>query len=404
MKRKKKKSGKRIAVFMIAEMIATLISVVILISLSRTTYSADHTAEKHVKAILTQDWSALYDTLLIEDTNEFLSKEAYVTAQTINCTDLKYNDVDVKKVVKKENQVDDKKYTVEYTADGKNGSMEVETVKKGLTWKVKADVKICKQFILSVPKGADVTLDGISLSSKYKKSKNNSTRDVYHIPKVYGETHYIGISGEDFEETNQLVTMEEEGKIIRVQADYNQELLQAIARRAADDLNTILSGAAGEKNYISLPVLKNMYQEHQKEVIETYAKIKKDVFQNEDEDLKMVDCRMENYSVKVKPDTKQNDNYLIVSIGGECVMRFFNERRDNELEEVTGEASSELTYRKHNGEWKLYDFSINLPEVEINTYWEEETYDSEESDTYEETDNTDNLEEESNEEDDENGL
>lgn len=389
---------------MIAEMIATLISVVILISLSRTTYSAEHSAEKYVKAKLTQDWSTLFDTLLIEDTNELLSKEAYVTAQSINCTDLKYNEIDVKKVVKKENQVDDKRYIVEYAADGKNDSMEVQVVKKGLTWKVKADVKICKQFTLSVPKGADVTLDKIPLSSKYKKSKTNSTRDVYHIPKVYGETHYIGISGEDFEDTYQLVTMEEEGKVIRIQADYNQDLLQAIARRAVDDLDTILSGAAGEKNYISLPVLKNMFPDHQKEVIETYANIKKDVFQNEDEDLKMVDCRMEKYSTKVKPVTKQNDNYLIVSIDGECVMRFFNERKDQEIEEVKGEASHELTYRKHNGEWKLYDLKISLPEVNINTYWEEESYDSEESDTYEETDNTDNLEDESNEEDDENGL
>ena len=198
--------------------------------------------------------------------------------------------------------------------------------------------------------------------------------------------------------------MEEEGKVIRIQADYNQDLLQAIARRAVDDLNTILSGAADEKNYISLPVLKNMFPDHQKEVIETYANIKKDVFQNEDEDLKMVDCRMEKYSTKVKPVTKQNDNYLIVSMDGECVMRFFNERKDQELEEVKGEASHELTYRKHNGEWKLYDLKVNLPEVNINTYWEEESYDSEESDTYEETDNSDHLEEESNEEDDENGL
>lgn len=383
---RREKQRRRVAFIIIGEIIATLISVVVLISLGQTTYSAEYTVDKYVKARLMQEWSTLYDTLVVDDTNEFLSKEAYVTAQTINCMEAKSESVEIVNLERKNQDLKEKQYKVDYIADGVDGSFEVTAVKKGMVWKINDGTKILKQFKLSVPRGAEVTLDKIVLSSKYKKSKTKSTRDVYIVPTVFGATHFVEITGEDFEDTKKLVTMTEEDEMIRVQANYSDDVLQAMARRGMDDLNTILSGASNDKNYISLPILKNMFDKNQKKVAEIFSTTKEKYFKNEDENLKMIDFRMGEYEVRVKPITKKNDNYVIVSVEGDCTLRFFNDRRDDQIEEVKGECFHELTYRKHNGEWKLYDLELNLPEVNIQTYWEDD--EDEDYDSYENTEDT----------------
>lgn len=336
------------------------ISLGLLIYINMTAYSPEHIVEKYVKAKVGQDWSTLYDMIDIDDTSEFMDKQAYVTAQFINQDKKETSYVRVLDIQKQKSETGTRTYLVEYQQDGEKDSMEVTAVKKNMKWRIREDLDIVRDFKISVPKGADLAVDKISVSSAMKTHKNNSSRDVYTIARVFGPTHYVEVTGDGIESAVQLVTAPEDGEAVSIQADYDQGQLEELSQKAFNDLDTILTGAAQDKNYSSIPILKNMRSKKKDKVLDAYNHIKNDIFENDSKNRHLVRYTLKDCEAVVNAEGSKNR--VQVKIKGKYKMEFIDEWKDDELETETGTCTHKLTYLNDGGGWSLYSASFDFPE------------------------------------------
>lgn len=353
--------GMGIVLFFV-EIAVMVVLLALFLILSQTVYSPKHVAEKYVKVKASQDWNALYDMVFIEETNEFQNKQAYVTAREIQQGEGEASKAKIEDTRLKATEADTRSYLVSYEEDGETLETEVTVIKKNLKWKVQENLDIVKKFQIAVPKGTSLTVDKILVPSKMKTFYNNSSEDLYTITKVFGPTHYVEVEGDGFEPVACLVTAQENGEIIHVKAGYTQELKEKAAQEAFADLNTILTGAADDKNFGSIPLLKGLDSKKKNELREAYLKIKNEIFENDNKGRDLIDYSLTDCTAQVKAGASGGRNLVRVKIKGNCSMKFVNYRRwraDIETESET--CAYVFKYVNENGSFSLYSATFHFP-------------------------------------------
>ena len=87
--------------------------------------------ERYAEGMGDGNWNQVYDTLYLNDSGDFMSKQAFVTSQTIN--GIKWDeDLEVQKIRKKTSNT----YRVKYEGDNGVQRIDVKVKRRGLTWKV----------------------------------------------------------------------------------------------------------------------------------------------------------------------------------------------------------------------------------------------------------------------------
>lgn len=172
-------------------------------------FGAKVTAEEYAESVLEQDWDDVYDMLLMEEKGQFLTKQAFVSAKTMTEAE-EPEDVEIRDVSKKSGGFTSCVYRVRYQADGVSGSMDAELFRDGLVWKAEADSYIVNDYTVSVPEGADAAVDKIKISDSIQPSSQIEGYDTYVIPAVFGNTHYVEVSGENLEEQGTLFVWDSE--------------------------------------------------------------------------------------------------------------------------------------------------------------------------------------------------
>ena len=143
---------------LLIEIPIAMISLLIFIMVFQAKFSVKSVVERYVEGMGDGNWNQVYDTLYLNDSGDFMSKQAFVTSQTIN--GIKWDeDLEVQKIRKKTSNT----YRVKYEGDNGVQRIDVKVKRRGLTWKVdEADTFLSKNFSVAVPKGAEIKIDGIT--------------------------------------------------------------------------------------------------------------------------------------------------------------------------------------------------------------------------------------------------
>ena len=181
---KKSVSFGKINKMLLIEIPIAMISLLIFIMVFQAKFSVKSVVERYVEGMGDGNWNQVYDTLYLNDSGEFMSKQAFVTSQTIN--GIKWDeDLEVQKIRKKTSNT----YRVKYEGDNGVQRIDVKVKRRGLTWKVdEADTFLSKNFSVAVPKGAEIKIDGITPDSKLKSQDELEGMDTYTIKKIWNKS------------------------------------------------------------------------------------------------------------------------------------------------------------------------------------------------------------------------
>lgn len=363
-KREPLSSGDKI---LLAELGVAILSVIIFIVVYNMQYSGKNTVEKHIKAFFEQDWNTVYDTMYIEEPDDFMSKESFLTAQKINASGEKeHADISINKV---SGGFSSQAYYVTYRTKDYSDSMTVELKRKGLVWKVNdsADYTV-KNYMVSVPSGADVSVDKIDISRKLKPSEKMEGYDTYTIPKVFGTEHYVELSGEELETTGQLLESygsedpEENLQYSIVKTGYNEETIEKVMKQAETDIEEILNAACENKRFSEVGVFEEMYSENKEYVIDAYEGLRDDTFGNSNSKYTLTSYKITNGEMNGSLPDYYEDSVVEVDIKGNYEFSNAYIYWDGDVERDNGDGTCEhsLYYINQGGTWKLYDMDIDM--------------------------------------------
>lgn len=176
-------------------------SVVVFVVIGNNTYSAKAVASDYFKAVHNNDWDTAYDMLDISE-SEFINKDLYIKAMS-DKADARVSKYAVK--ITDENSVE-ANASVVYRATGTDGSGTDEFTlnrQKGRqfllfkSWKVSSSSVIAKDFQISVPKGAELYMDGELVDESYI-SDDDGYNVSYIIPKLFKGEHTLNIAAGDY--------------------------------------------------------------------------------------------------------------------------------------------------------------------------------------------------------------
>lgn len=339
--------------------LAAIVAVIACILVFQFQYGAKATAERYANAALSNNWSRLYDTLYIENDNEFQTKEAFVTAMTINHEE-EAAGYTISSITKADNSASGKVYFVTYsTADGSD-TMQINLKRQGLLWKVQTEDYTVEKFTISVPEGAKVTVDKIEVPESYKEESSEAGQEVYSIAPVFGYTHYVEISGEELEDSSELVTGYD-GETSYVTASYKKEVVEKVSEQALEDLGTILSAAAANKKFSDVDVLQNIDDTYKEGAIYEYEYIR-DTNLTSGSYRTFVGYDMSNLEANTRVEKENGRNVLSVTLKGNYAYQYKYQSyySSEETQTENGTCSQTMRYMKDGDDWKLYSLDINL--------------------------------------------
>lgn len=353
-KAKKGASFTKLNKALLIEIPVAIISLVIFIMVFQAKFSAKNVVERYVEGMGNGNWNQVYDTLYLKDSGDFMSKQAFVTAQTINGT--KWDeDLEVQNVRKKTGSI----YRVKY--EGGNGiqRIDVKVKRSGLTWKVdEADTFLAKNFSVAVPKDAEIKIDGIKPDSKLKSQDEIEGMDTYTIKKMFGTSHYVEISGADIETTSAVLESYDEPVVMT--AGYSKKSVEKVADQAVKDLDSIFQGAAANKRFSDIDILNNMYADEKDSVIRKYESARDDYFDNGDDSWEFLNYTISNCEAQAQMVTRDQKQLIEVTIKGDAKWEknyvYFS--GDKEKRTESEDAEHTLYYIDDNGTRKLYDLDL----------------------------------------------
>ena len=107
MKKQEKKQQRKSVPFgkinkmLLIEIPIAMISLLIFIMVFQAKFSVKSVVERYAEGMGDGNWNQVYDTLYLNDSGDFMSKQAFVTSQTIN--GIKWDeDLEVQKIRKKQ--------------------------------------------------------------------------------------------------------------------------------------------------------------------------------------------------------------------------------------------------------------------------------------------------------------
>lgn len=352
---------------LLAELAIAVLSIVLFVVVYNTQLSAKSVAQKYAEAVFDRDWNTVYDKLYIEDSGEFLTKTAFITAQQMNTSEEKQR-VRLKNVKKIIGGFSSQAYRVSYRTEDYSDTMTLELKRSGLSWKVETDDYFSKNYMVTVPAGAKVMVDKIDITRELKPSGKKDGYDTYTIPLVFGSTHYIELSGDELEDHAQCLTFVYEkgndtGNITAsvVNAPYNEKTIKKVMKQAAKDLEAILNAASENKPFSEADVFKDVDSKRAGDIGSAYNDLRDYVFGNADSSYALTKYQLTNgettgymssYEHIIQVDIKGNYKYENVSLS-------YDGRRTT-TGAGDGTCTHTLQYMNTDGEWTLFGMDLDM--------------------------------------------
>lgn len=357
--KKEKKAWEKKDKILLVELAVLLVSIVIFFVVYNVQYSAKHVAERYVETLLEQNWGGFYDTILVEESGDFMTKEAFVTAQSLEERE-KAEDFEITNISKRSGGFSSQKISVRYNVGKSKEKMDLKLKRKGLNWKVKAEGFVTKKYSIAVPKGAKVLVDKINVSDTEKPSHEMEGMDVYTIAPVFGPTHYVEVTGKEIDPVKMLVTSTE-GEPVPVESGYNEKVLEKVTEQALEDWQEIMKGAVTNQRFSDVKVFEDMADEGKEDALEEFEHARDYNFDGDDTDIVPNEYTLSNGETSSKVVEGEEQSVIEVEIKGDyyyCYTNYYWED-SGEGENDEGQASSKLRYIKDGDGWKLYSIDLS---------------------------------------------
>ena len=355
---------------LLIEICVAVLSVILFFVIYNVQFGAKNVAEKHVEAMLERNYAELYDTIYLKDNDDFMSKEAFVTAKKIQePEDVEVTDVDVTNVQKRSGGFTSQSIRVRYTTGSDSVKMNLKLKRKGLLWKVQMDqgyykdqgLKLIQKYSIAVPKGADVVVDKINVSDSVTPDKKIDGMDTYTLDAVFGSEHYVEISGKDVEKSGQLVTWTEGDPAI-VQTDFNENVVEKLAEQGMEDWKIIMDAMVNHKRFSEVEVLQNVDDTNKEEVIDEYESVRDYEFSGSSTDSETIDkYQFTNGEANVEVTQEDGTTLAAVTIKGNFYYSYYTTYWSGNPyhNERDGQTANTLTYIMKDGKWVLYNISLS---------------------------------------------
>lgn len=355
---------------LLVEICVAILSVILFFVIYNVQFGAKSVAEKHVEAMLERNYAELYDTIYLKDNDDFMSKEAFVTAKKIQePEDVEVTDVDVTSVQKRSGGFTSQSIRVRYTTGSDSVKMNLKLKRKGLLWKVQMDqgyykdqgLKLVQKYSIAVPKGADVVVDKINVSDSVTPGKKIDGMDTYTLDAVFGSEHYVEISGKDVEKSGQLVTWTEGDPAI-VQTDFNENVVEKLAEQGMEDWKIIMDAMVNHKRFSEVEVLQNVDDTNKEEVIDEYESVRDYEFSGSSTDSETIDkYQFTNGEANVEVTQEDGTTLAAVTIKGNFYYSYYTTYWSGNPyhNERDGQTANTLTYIMKDGKWVLYNISLS---------------------------------------------
>ncbi len=349
-KRPLSKKGRRAQIISV---LAAVAAVIILIACCNFLLGSSHIAEKYASAALKGNWSVAYDNMYVQKKGEFTTKEAFVTAATVAEDSSIGEKYTILSVNKQSGSLFHTTYDVKYaTADAVTGSMTLDLKRDGLFWKVEPTEGHKEgSYSISVPEGATVTVDKIIVSDQYKVSTDDGS-DTYTISPIFGDIHYVEVTGDNVDNIVQLVKAPE-GETAAVTAKYNEETIKEVVTKAATDLRSILNAAVQDMKVTAVDAISESYEETKEELLNKYESLKDNDF-GYGGNSPVSGYSLSNLAAYAYPTVENGKSAMRVEINGDYKLT----GGSNGTRE--GTCTHTLSYVHDEGEWVLYDMKIDV--------------------------------------------
>lgn len=258
----------------VAAVVVVLVFLFVMVGKSIT--SPTRISDAYFKALSKEDYAAVYDYMGLQD-SDFVSKDILkkkakkekkdtkisnfkrvTTTRLKELIQQKGTSYNTKDLVGMQNSDLRREYVYEYT---KKGSSEVEYAsvvliksekKKWLffdTWEILDNDFTRKNYMVSVPKGAKVSLDGKTIAKKYlNKSKSSSRLDVYVLPEVFNLPYEVKVTFADGLETSESITPSYSGYSLS-DITLSSKSSKALTNSIEKGINTIYQNIIAKKDF-----------------------------------------------------------------------------------------------------------------------------------------------------------
>ncbi len=340
--------------------IVAVAAVILCAILFNVWYGAKPVAQKYAEALFERDWNTVYDCISHDRKGDFLTKENFVTAETVGAFGSSET-YQITGITVGLDDLENKTYYVSYTTADESDTLLVSLKRNGLFWEVDNTDYVADTYALSVPTGASVSVDKVELSGKYKTGTSGS-RDFYTISPIYGHTHYVEVSGAGLEETAQIVSCYSSDPV-EVEVGLDKDTAENIAQQAEEDLKSILEAAARNQKSSSVSVINNMNSDTKEDATYEYDYIRDTVFGYQDNHMELTSYQLSDMEACVYT-LKNSDgrDFLQVDIQANTELNYnkVNYLLGNGPQSTTGTCTCSLYYIKNGTSWLLYSIDLNL--------------------------------------------
>ena len=282
---------------------------------------------------------------------------------------LTISDVDVTSVQKRSGGFTSQSIRVRYTTGSDSVKMNLKLKRKGLLWKVQMDqgyykdqgLKLVQKYSIAVPKGSDVVVDKINVSDSVTPGKKIDGMDTYTLDAVFGAEHYVEISGKDVEKTGQLVSWTEGDPAI-VQTDYNEKVVEELAKQGMEDWKIIMNALVNRKLFSEVDLLQNVDGTNKDAVIDEFESVRDYEFGGSSGDSEKINkYQFTNGEANVEINQEDGTTLAQVTLKGNYYYSYnttywsgnsYHNERD-------GQTANTLTYIMKDGKWVLYNISLS---------------------------------------------
>lgn len=278
--------GKKVLICAIVVVVAALIGAYMYIG---SLFKPEKIAVKYFKAYMDKNVNALCDTISLDESdfvNKKLLKESFKDLEKVKIANYKAEK-------QQNNDSLSTTVTIKYVEEGssKERTANIRLVKnknkKWLffdNWSVDSDELIVNDYTLSVPKDAEVTINGISLSDKYKKDAYSSYYDSYTIPSILkGEYEIIANVGSGIKLSGKLEVKNSYSSFSYNGLKLEEKTKETIEKELKEKLKTMYDGTVNDKSFDDIKEsfsedyrddFENTYNNLKNYVITDYKKLK----------------------------------------------------------------------------------------------------------------------------------
>lgn len=359
------KPVKKSTKIIIGVIVIICLTIVCLYNYAKKQCSPQKAAEQYFLNVMNGKWDKVYSDFEIKET-EFITKGNFIEKQKKHGK----TDYDIYKIrdVKPDKASLKTKVDILYRLKGDTESSDYSVIlikqskKRFLffdSWKVDPSSFIQKDYVIEVPKGTVVTLDGIKLKSKDVKENNDGYTD-YMIPKLFIGKYSLKITKENMNDVNATILSEDGGYSLD-QMTLKKDVSVKLMSDAQEALAAIYKEGIAGSDFDKISDYFADDQEIRDQALSDFDNFKSSIKNSDGVGLQKVD--FSNFTGDTSYETDNGVLTVSVSLSSDYAADYTQAdwwTGDITSSNYSGSNQNDFVYIFKNGKWALKSFDFDV--------------------------------------------